>query len=121
MKTIPVNIVVSDEVYELVASGALKLCGMVKDNGNVVRKHLPAVISTATKASKLSVHDVIALAQLGFTAVSVVGTGVKYAHDFYVEHKQNREKEQEVIQEQPDNIIYFDEILKAQNKKKCAL
>lgn len=38
-----VNLYIPDDLYQDVLSGSLQIAGLVKDNKNIIRKHLPAV------------------------------------------------------------------------------
>ena len=59
MVVVPINVCVPDDIYEGVLNGDLFLYGMVKDKGQLVRKHLPT-IKNAAKTGVKKAAEVVA-------------------------------------------------------------
>ena len=58
MPVVNVNLVLDEATYKGVMSGALELCGMVKDQKHRVRKHLPTVFDSAKEGATKAIDIV---------------------------------------------------------------
>ena len=58
MPVVNVNLVLDEATYRGVMDGALKLCGMVKDQKHRVRKHLPTVLDSAKEGAAKAIDIV---------------------------------------------------------------
>ena len=70
MVVIPINVCVPDDIHRDILSGKLRLQGLVKDNDNKVRRHLP----TISQAVKNGAKKAVAVIKCHKTASIVVGT-----------------------------------------------
>ncbi len=58
MPVMNVNLLLDDATYAGVKSGALQLCGMVKDSDHKIRKHLPTVFDAAKDGASKAIDIV---------------------------------------------------------------
>lgn len=58
MPVVNVNLVLDEATYAGVKSGALELCGMVKDSDQRIRKHLPTVFDAAKDGASKAIDIV---------------------------------------------------------------
>lgn len=58
MPVVNVNLVLDDATYAGVKAGALELCGMVKDQGHRIKKHLPTVVDAAKEEAAKAIDIV---------------------------------------------------------------
>lgn len=58
MPVVNVNLLLDEKTYLGVRSGALELCGMVKDSNHKIRKHLPTVFDAAKDGASKAI-DII--------------------------------------------------------------
>lgn len=91
MPIVNVNLILDDNIYSGVMSGAYELCGMVKnvDNRRVV-KHLPTVIDSAKEGATKAIDMIRANSKAFIVAGIVVGAGgLVYG---IATHRKNKQK-----------------------------
>ncbi len=59
MPVVNVNLLLDEDTYAAVNTGALELCGMVKDHSHKVRKHLPTVGDAAKEGASKALDIVM--------------------------------------------------------------
>ena len=81
MPVVNVNLILDDKTYVGVMTGALELCGMVKDQNHRIRKHLPTVVDSAKEGAAKAIDivrehktAVITVGGLLIVGGAVVGT-----------------------------------------------
>ena len=103
MPIVQVPLDVPDEIYTQVLNGSLNLMGMVKDNQNKVRKHIPtAKLSQAQNPVKINKSSILQNIKkpkniaigIGFAAAMGVGT---YAYHSWKKNKKNPAEEKVMI------------------------
>lgn len=87
MPVVNVNLALDDKTYAGVMTGALELCGMVKDQNHRIRKHLPTVVDSAKEGASKAIdivrgHKTAAITVGGLLIVGgvVVGTVSYFSH-----------------------------------------
>lgn len=78
MPIVQVNLAVSDDIYKNVMAGTLQIAGLVKDNRNIIRKHLPVVADAAKNSEALKTLKNVKVIVIAATVVTAVGAGAAY-------------------------------------------
>ena len=96
MPIVQVNLDVTDDIYKNVLTGAYQIAGLVKDNKNIIRKHLPTVADAAKNSEALKTFKNFKVIAIGATVVTAVGAGTAYVVH-RIKQKKAEEKQEHVI------------------------
>lgn len=103
MVVVPLNVCVSDEIYEDILNGSLEIFGLVKDNEHKIRKHLPTV-KRATETGIKKAVEIMKMhkgASIVVGSAIAIGTGVAITVSCISNNKKKK------------NIVFFNECLEA--------
>lgn len=78
MPIVQVNLAVSDDIYKNVMAGTFQIAGLIKDNKNIIRKHLPVVADTVKNKEALKALKSIKVIAIVATVATAVGAGAIY-------------------------------------------
>ena len=96
MPVVNVNLALDDKTYAGVMTGALELCGMVKDQNHRIRKHLPTVVDSAKEGASKAIDIVRGhkTAVITVGGLLIVG-GVVVGTVSYFSHREKRKAEKQ--------------------------